>query len=281
MTGFGSARGKVGSTQLSVEVRAVNHRYLEINSRLPHRFASLEGEVAKQVRSFFDRGKFDLFAREQVQESDTQELVIARDCFRMLQQVRKDLKIKQEITISDLLAFREIYQARYGRDDLDKLSQPFLALVSQALKKLEQMRLREGGHLEKWFKQHLMKLNRLVDAIERQVKESIRQYQKRLRHKMKHLGTVESGRIDQETAIMSDRLDVTEELVRLRSHLKEFLRILQGPGVIGRKLDFLSQEMGREINTIGSKSQGVKLSHQVVEFKSDLEKIREQVQNIE
>lgn len=279
MTGFGSSRGRAGEVELFVEARSVNHRYLEVNCRFPHRFASWEGEVTKLVRQLFQRGKFDLFVREGAKEN--QEVALARESYRILAQIRKTLRLKQEISIGDLLDFREIYYSRYARDHLDKLKGPFLVLMRGSLKKLDQMRHREGGHLGKWFRSRLTHLHRLLNSIEREMKLTVAHHKQKAEQKMKALGVEGQERFVQEAGILSDKGDVTEEIVRLRSHMKEFLRVVQSAGTIGRKLDFLAQEMGREINTIGSKSQGVRLTHQVVDFKSELEKIREQVQNIE
>lgn len=277
MTGFGSARGQMDDSRLFVEVRSVNHRYLEVNQRFPHRLSSLEGDVSRQVRSRFARGKFDLFVKET--SRDHHEVVLAKESFALLQQIRKTLKIKQEISISDLLAFREIYGTRHSQDNLDQLKGPLLRLTLQALARLDQMRGREGVRLQRWFRQRLKHLERLLGRIESQVRGVLRHNQRRLESRRKDQAA--EGDLVQEMGAMTDRMDVTEEIVRLRSHLREFMRILNTGGPVGRKLDFLAQEIGREINTIGSKSQGVKLSHQVVDFKSELEKIREQVQNIE
>ncbi|HEX5036816.1 MAG TPA: YicC/YloC family endoribonuclease [bacterium] len=281
MTGFGVAQGKVGRFRLVVEARSVNHRFCEVSFRSPGRFAILEPEVVRHVRERFSRGKFELFLREESIDREQAEIALARRSFNVLKRIQKELKLPGAVTISDILTSREIFFSHSGHEDVTVLQKPLIDLVDRALQSLGVMRSREGERLQKWFDGRAKHLLRLLLVIEKEALKRGDNYRKKLEDKWKGVGTMEEGRVLQEAAMMAERADVTEEIVRLRSHLHEFEKFARAKEPIGRKFDFLAQEMGREINTIGSKSQGVKLAHQVIEFKSELERIREQIQNVE
>lgn len=281
MTGFGTARAKVGRSHLVIEARSVNHRFCEVNFRGPGRFAIFETEIMRRVRERFGRGKFDLFLREESFDREEAEIQLAKRAHEVLKRIQRELGIKGPISLSDLITCREIFFAHGHQEDVEPLRKPMMGLLDKALDGLRRMRETEGTRLRAWFLGRLRFLSKLLVRMESESRRRGGEYRQRLEAKWKSLGSIEEGRVLQESAIMAERADVTEEMVRLKSHLKEFERLLQVREPVGRKLDFLAQEMGREINTIGSKSQGVRISHQVIEFKSELEKIREQVQNVE
>jgi uncharacterized protein (TIGR00255 family) len=281
MTGFGVAQGKVGRFRLVVEARSVNHRFCEVSFRSPGRFAIFDPEVSRRVRERFARGKFELFLREESVDREEAEIGLAKRSYRVLKRLQKELGIGGAVSIADILTCREILFAHAGSEDIESLRKPLLNLLDRALDSLKSMRAREGVRLQKWFQGRAKHLIRLLQVIEKEALKRGDNYRKQLEQRYKGPGTMEEGRVLQEAAIMAERADVTEEIVRLRSHLHEFERFTRLGEPIGRKFDFLAQEMGREINTIGSKSQGVKLAHQVIDFKSELERIREQIQNVE
>jgi uncharacterized protein (TIGR00255 family) len=233
------------------------------------------------VRERFSRGKFELFLREESVDREQAEIELAKRAFRVLKRLQKELGIGGAVSISDILTCREILFAHAGSEDIESLRKPLLNLLDRALDGLKSMRSREGVRLQKWLQGRARHLIRLLQFIEKEALKRGDNYRRKLEERYKGPGTMEEGRVLQEAAIMAERADVTEEIVRLRSHLQEFERFTRLGEPIGRKFDFLAQEMGREINTIGSKSQGVKLAHQVIEFKSELERIREQIQNVE
>lgn len=269
MTGFGTARGKVGRSHVVIEARSVNHRFSEVSLRFPGRFAAFEPEVARRVRQLFSRGKFDLFLREESTDREGMEIALARKTHRLLLRIRKELSLKSEITLSDLLSFRGIlFSHRDSQDETGASRVSLLKLVGGALSGLRQMREREGKRLQHWFEGRLKRLQHLLTSIERESRRLRADRQRQLEQRFPE-------------EVSSERSDVTEEIVRLRSHLKEFRRFLHRREPMGRKFDFLAQEMGREINTIGSKALGVRLTRDVVEFKGELERIKEQIQNIE
>ncbi len=283
MTGFGIARGKVGSSDILIEARSVNHRFCEVNSRFPGRFASLEPEVTRRVRQRFARGKFDLFLREEIIERDREEIALAKKSHRVLKKIQKELGLKGEASLNDVLTFRGIFFSHTSHDEVEKMYPALIKLVEGALTGLVKMREREGSHLQKWFEGRAKALLTLLSAIEGNSLKIGKTYRQRLEKRIKNSGdgNIDKRRLIQESAVMAERADVMEEIVRLRSHMKEFSRFIREKEAVGRKIDFLAQEMGREINTIGAKSQGVRIAHQVIEFKSELERIKEQIQNVE
>lgn len=281
MTGFGIVRGKIGRSDVVVEARSVNHRYCEVNLRCPGRFAVLESEIGRRVRERFARGKFDLFLREESLDREDVEVVLARKAHRVLKKIRKELGLPGPVTVADILTCREIFFSQTPYEDTGSVRGPLLALFEKALEGLQVMRQREGARLKKWLENRIRHLKKLNASIERQSRKRGDEYRRRLEKRWKGIGTIEEQRLLQEAALMAERADVTEEIVRLKSHLKEFERFMHQNKPVGRKLDFLAQEMGRETNTIGSKSQGVRIAHQVIQFKSELERIREQIQNVE
>jgi len=281
MTGFGIARGKIGRSHIVVEARSVNHRYCEVNLRCPTRFAILEAELMRRIRERFSRGKFDLFIKEEGTDREAAEVELAKRTYRVLKRIHAELKLKGDITASDVVKSREIFFAHNAHEDSESMRKPILQLFEKAFDGLERMRASEGNSLHRWLQTRLQGLTRLLSSIEKAALKRSGEYRHRLESKWKATGLIEEQRVLQESAVMAERADVTEEVVRLRSHLKEFDRYAKQSQAMGRKFDFLAQEMGREINTIGSKSQGVRISHQVIEFKSELERIREQIQNVE
>lgn len=281
MTGFGVAQGKVGRFRLVVEARSVNHRFCEVSFRSHGRFAIFEPEVARRVRERFARGKFELFLREESVDREQTEIALAKRAHAVLKRIQKELGITGPISMADILKSREIFFAHSAQEDIETLRKPFGDLLDRALEGLKTMRGREGDRIGRWLDGRGKHMLRLLQVIEKEALKHGANYRKRLEDRWKGQSAMEEGRVLQEAAIMAERADVTEEIVRLRSHLHEFERFLKLKEPIGRKFDFLAQEMGREINTIGSKSQGVKLAHQVIEFKSELERVREQIQNVE
>lgn len=248
--------------------------------RFPGKYASLEGDIQRKIRELFSRGKFDLFLKEEVATRDNAELDQAKKAYQILKKIKSELGLSGQISLSDLLTYRQMTGGTSVREDIDTLRAPLLDLVSKALLQLKTMREREGLRLKKWFGVELKKLKSLIKYVESHSKQHGHDRRKKVAERLQRANMPEDRAI-QEAAIAAEKADVTEEIVRLQSHLKEFEKYLQEKSPVGRKFDFLIQEMGREINTIGSKSFGVQISHRVIEFKSELEKVREQIQNVE
>ncbi len=280
MTGFGIARGTAGRSHVFIETRSVNHRFIEVSLRFPGKYSSLEGDIQRKIRELFSRGKFDLFLKEEMASRDDAELDQSRKAFHVLKKIKQELQLSGEITLSDLLTYRTLTGVSSSREDIETLRGPLLNLVGEALQHLRKMREREGLRLKKWLQSELKKLKSLLKYVQTHSKQHGHDRHRKVVERLQRANMPEDRAI-QEAAIAVEKADVTEEIVRLQSHLKEFEKYLQDKNPVGRKFDFLIQEMGREINTIGSKSFGVEISHRVIEFKSELEKVREQIQNVE
>ncbi|MDO8644341.1 MAG: YicC/YloC family endoribonuclease [bacterium] len=283
MTGFGVQKGKSGPSVFYVEAKSVNHRYLELNLRCPPAYLLLEKNIVEEARRYFSRGRIDLFIREE--SSQKQNLLdpeASRQAVAFLRRLKKELGLKGEVTLDHLLACRDLIGRR--RDvPTEEIKKDFLKTVSLTFQELQKMRRREGSTLLVWFQKTIRDLEKGLEKIRKESIQANQLYRKRLEQKTKTLRGMENYRekIAAETALFTDKTDVTEEITRLKSHLSQFLGLIGAPEPAGRKLEFLCQEMLREINTIGSKVQSVFLTKQVVLFKSELDKIREQVQNVE
>jgi len=272
MTGHGSSRGRVGRSALKVEVRSVNHRFCETNIRLPGRLSILENEVAQRIRKKFVRGKFDLFLKEESVDQTQAELELARRSYRVLSRIRRAVGIEEPIGLQDLILFRSTASSGVSQEDPSAMRGGVLKLVDLALGHLGLMRAKEGRHLQKWFEKKLARLKSLLNRIEVEVGRIQKRQKKENASRLKEA---------EMASLPVPRGDVTEEIVRLKSHLDQFAGSLSQGEAIGRRVDFLVQEMVREINTLGSKVLGVRAVHLVVDFKAELEKVREQIQNVE
>lgn len=270
MTGYGSYRARAGRTRLTVEARSVNHRFCETSIRMPGRLSLLEQELATLVRRRFSRGKFDLFVKEESADRDEVEIRTARASYRLLRRIQKSLGLNGKVGLQEIVAFRGLVgPASREFESFNVLKTGLIKATDRALENLEKMRGREGTALHRWFQGRLCRLDRLVRFLER---EAVSRQGQKIRR---------AGLLVEPSTDPIHRSDVTEELVRLKSHLRQFHKALAAREAVGKKLDFLAQEMVREINTLGSKVDGVRAIHHVIRFKTELEKIREQIQNVE
>jgi uncharacterized protein (TIGR00255 family) len=292
MTGYGRARFEADGAAFEVEVRSVNHRHLDVRVRLPHGLTAFEADVRRAVSERLDRGKVDVSVHAapgvDTSESVALDLGAALQYLRAAQTLREQHGVPGELDVRALLGFPGV--ARVVERELAEASvrAALRAGVGASLDALAEMRDAEGAALERELRGRLDAIDALVAAIEGRAGEVQVAVRDRLRKRAQQLreetGILDEARLHQEVVWAADRLDVTEETVRLRSHTAQFRSVLEaaGPGQpAGRRLDFLLQEMGREANTIGSKGSDAPIAHQVVELKTELERLREQVQNVE
>jgi uncharacterized protein (TIGR00255 family) len=288
MTGYG--RGEVARRGITVaiELRSVNSRFLEVTTRLPRSLSLRENEVKEIVRKKISRGKVNLLATVDREKNGQLPLAInaraAREYYKLLNQLRKTVKLKETVKLEHLLRFSEVLEqpALDGADE-DEWEVTQQAL-NAALDDLATMRRNEGEELKKDFHTRIAAIEQTLSRIEALSNEQIPAERTRLRERIQKIleaETIDEGRLEMELALLADRLDVTEECVRFNSHNKFFIQALDDSEPSGRKLNFLMQEMNREANTIGSKSNSSEIAHMVVSVKEELEKIREQLQNIE
>jgi len=289
MTGFGQSEKQSGRYSFRVEVRSVNNRFIDINARLPKFLNQLELKVKKLVKSKCSRGSFDLTISLETADGSSNasevrpNLALAEQYLNAFKEIKKGLKLDGEIEIGSLLSLRDIIKTEAPEFDASQEKMIF-AVVEDALAELVKMREAEGQSLEIDILGHIDEIGRLTEFIESRAPTVIKESHDRLREKIKALGEgfdLDETRLAQEAAILADRSDFSEEVVRLESHLRQFKTIAQTGDPIGRKLEFITQEINREINTIGSKSADYQVSQAVIEVKSRTEKIREQIQNIE
>ena len=288
MTGFGRGEYQGEGFSLQVEAKSLNHRFMEIVLRLPRRYQILEERIRREIQVRFNRGRFEIQARLIGTPSGTALLFVDRDLaaryLRILRELKAEFGLSGEVTVGDLLRLKEIFVLAEAPPEIETLWQEFEPALTQALEALSEMRSQEGIYLREAIYQHLKSLGGLLSSIEglkeKHLKEAYRRLEERLAKLLRDQG-LDPLRLHQEAAVLADRLDFTEELDRLKSHREHFVKIMEGLGPHGRKLDFLCQEMFREINTLANKAASAEISHLAVEVKAVIEKIREQVQNIE
>jgi len=271
-----------------VESRSVNHRYSDINIKLPKRLNLFENRMKEIIRSQVSRGRIDVTLRldnageEKVQL--TVDLDLAEQYTRALRDLKERLQLKDEITLSLLTGAKDVIVAREELGDIEPYWQEILPVLKQALKNMDDMKRLEGESLTEDLQQRLKYIAEQLQMIKQQFPLRLRAFlarlQDRLRALLEGLET-DPSRFQQEVALLAERTDITEEIVRAESHLGQFRGLLEGKDPVGRKMDFLLQEIHREVNTVSAKANDAEISQRVVEIKSELEKIREQVQNVE
>ncbi|MEE8494002.1 MAG: YicC/YloC family endoribonuclease [Nitrospirales bacterium] len=288
MTGYGRRQGTWRDGTVTVELRGVNHRYCEIVCRLPKSLGSAEDLFKRTCQKLIRRGRVDLSVSVQAHRDGTKNLSLdrslAKQYHRALRDLQRELKLPGRVDVAMLAAVRDLVVVTDQPSSFDQgLQRVVLRLLGGALSDLDGMRRREGQALSRDIKQRLGVIDAAKAAIARRTPMVVQDYGARLRARVQQLlggEKVEGARLSQELVFFADRCDVTEELTRLGSHVEQFNLAFKGREPAGRTLDFLLQEMGREINTIGSKANDAQISMQVVKIKAELEKIREQVQNI-
>ncbi|MFQ5671722.1 MAG: YicC/YloC family endoribonuclease [Nitrospinales bacterium] len=289
MTGYGRFETRNGTYSCMVEIRSVNNRHMEIKVKLPKYLSQLEVPLKKLVKSKCRRGTLDIFISLEKEDGagGDQEikpnLQLASQYFQALTQIKDTLGLRGEIDINSVLSLRDLI--KFEPPQLDSSQEKMiLNTAEEALHALGQMRQEEGKNLESAISKDLQEIAGIADSIQARQPNVIREYRDRLKEKIGILSdglSIDDARLAQETAIMADRCDVTEELNRIKSHLQQFNNLIRQDGPLGRKLEFITQEINREVNTIGSKTCDYQVSQSVIELKSALEKIREQILNIE
>ena len=288
MTGYGRVETTGQGRNIVVEVKSVNHRFLEISLRMPQALFPLEMEFKKKIGEKVKRGRIEIFIRLEAQSANAPEAIlnleIARNYFAALQRLKDEFGLQEEIGLKTLVGFRDIFsQPAEAAINPDVLKQTATAL-EDALDMLVKMRQEEGAAIYQDMQQRLDSIRGILETINARAPQVILEYQRRLAERIKELTAgyaLEDSRLAQEAAILAEKSDITEEIVRMHSHIGQFVNLLQSVEAEGKKIDFLLQEMNREINTIGSKSNDAEIARQVIEAKSELSRLREQAQNIE
>ncbi len=289
MTGFGRAEVSRNGINISAEVRSVNSRYLDVTLRLPRSISQREKELKDIVRTFLNRGSLNITVKIAYDSNGAIPLKVntaaAKSYFKLLNEIRKSVKIREQVKLEHLLTFSEVLEPVEEEETDEREWEQVQETVRQALENLNAMRSQEGSELAKDLEKRIHSMEETLNEVEKLSKERIPEERKNLYERIAQLVedkfVLDQNRLELEIALMVDKLDITEECVRYRSHNKFFLEALNKNEAAGRKLNFLVQEMNREANTIGSKSNDAAIAHMIIGLKEELEKIREQLQNIE
>lgn len=288
MTGYGKSESVTNAGKLTIEIRSVNHRYGEILVKLPRQFMSLESEIKKRVSNRFKRGKIDIFINfEQpsgVATSPQVNLAMAKAYHEAFLALNHHLGIYEPVPASIIIAQKDVLISQEMAPDMDGISETLFMTLSAAMDSFGEMRGAEGEALYAEIAGRITSIRDAVETVAVRTPAAVAANVDRLKERIARLLgdlQVDEMRLAQEVALIADRMEITEELVRLRSHFKQFDSLLKLEEPVGRKLDFLLQEMNREVNTIGSKANDAEIAAIVVELKSEMEKIREQIQNVE
>lgn len=288
MTGFGSAKGKAAGLQLNIEIRSVNNKYLDTNIKLPRTLLFAEEEIKTMVQSHTSRGKIDVFVSVDSAESAPEQIrvnhLLADSYHKAILKIGSFLEVPCEITALDIARLPDVLISDKPELDQELFLEELRQILGNALNDYNSMREREGLKLKEDILAKADNIEKLVSEISELSPDTIRAYKERLENKIREVlsdTAMPDDRIVAEVALFSDRIATDEEIVRLKSHLSQFRHLTALGSPIGRKLDFLIQEFNREANTIGSKCQNSSIAYLVVDLKSEIEKIREQIQNIE
>lgn len=288
MTGYGHSEGYDAGALFRVDIRSVNHRFQEIMVRMPRELVQLEELVKKEVQSTFTRGRLDvLVAIEPDETTDRQAKIdwkFAEQVMQLVHESKERFGLSGEMSVSDFVLIPDMLAVQEIEANVEAWRQPLLRVVREACAALLEMRILEGQELAKDLMERVENVREHVAKIRSHAPKVIESYRERLSERVRDFlrgVEVDEGRLLTEVALYAEKSNIDEELIRLDSHCKQFRHILSFDEPSGRKLDFLVQEMNREINTVGSKANDLAISQAVVEVKSELEKIREQVQNVE
>lgn len=288
MTGYGRAVQTVSGREYSVEIRSVNNRYLDCSVKLPRSLSFAEDALKQAVKASVSRGKVDVFVSMRSENGLDATVTLNRGMvqgyLQAMQEMVRDFQVRDDISVSLLSRMSDVFTVEKPEVDEQQLLQDLLGVTAEALRGYDAMRTAEGAALEQDLRNRGATIEELVSQVEQGSAQTVADYRARLESRLREVlasTTIDESRILTEAAIFADKVAVDEETVRLSSHLQQMYGMLSTGGAVGRKMDFLLQEMNREANTIGSKCSDVRLARIVVEIKAELEKIREQNQNIE
>lgn len=288
MTGYGRAVETVAGREITVEIRSVNNRYLDCTVKLPRLFSFAEDALKQKVKEYVTRGKVDVYVSVGASQTGDVSISLNRPVLEgylaAMRMIAADYDVRDDISVNSLSRLPDVFTVEKSEEDEDALKADLVAVAEKALEAYNAMRQTEGIALENDLKAKAQNILSLVAKVEQRSPITVAEYRERLEAKMREVlesTSIDEARILTEAAIFADKVAVDEETVRLRSHLQQLDTMLSSSEPIGRKLDFLMQEMNREANTIGSKGNDIEQARTVVEIKAELEKIREQMQNIE
>ena len=288
MTGFGKGEGETSLGKIFVESRSVNHRYCDINIKLPKRLGPFESRIKEIIRSHCSRGRIDVSLKLDTAGEGRIQLDIdyhlADQYFQALRSLKEKFQLQGEVTLDMLTGAKDLIMVKEESVDIEPYWQEIYPILKRALHEMDAMKRSEGESLAKDLQQRIERISQQLGEIKQKFPPRFEAYRNRLRDRLQSLLggiDVDPCRFQQEVAFLAERTDITEEVVRAESHLSQLAILFGEDDPVGRKMDFLLQEIHREVNTVSAKINDAEISQKVVEIKSELEKIREQVQNIE
>ena len=288
MTGYGRCEHIDENRKIVIDIRSVNHRYCDITVKVPRAYGYLEDKIKEFMSGEISRGKVEIFVYIENYTNDdkviTLDRVLSENYYNVLKELKETYNLKNDIGLTDLARFSDIFITRQQEEDKDKVWELVSSCLKIAVEDFVAMRLREGERLRENLAARATAIQGLIAEVEMRTPQLVAEYSQKLKDRMTELlgnFQIDESRLLTEVGIMADRVCIDEELVRLKSHFIELDKILALSEPVGRKLDFLVQEINRETNTIGSKANDFGIAKHVVEIKSEIEKMREQIQNIE
>ncbi|QQK07766.1 YicC/YloC family endoribonuclease [Miniphocaeibacter halophilus] len=289
MTGFGRSDGENDDFTISIEIKTVNHKYLDIQIKSPYYFNYLEEDIKKTVKKYLNRGRIEIFIKSTRKIGNAAKIdvdyLLAKSINEALNNLKNELQINEEVGLNNILKYDGVINLQYEEPNEDSTKKLVIGLMEEALVELKNMRKVEGENLSKIIETQLLEISKLISEIEIESPKLTEKYREDLLEKLNDIfsetESLDMDRISLEIALYADKSDITEEIVRLRSHIDQFTNTMKENSSIGRKLDFIIQEMNREVNTISSKSNDKIITEKSIELKTLIEKIREQIQNIE
>jgi len=287
MTGYGSAQGRAGDAQITVEIRSVNHRSLDVKVSVPREYARGESEIRRLVTAALDRGRIEIYVTRNAVTS-ARSVSLQRDVaaayVRGWRELKREFRLEGEVELALLQGRADLFQARADTGDVHAEIETTKRLLLRALEAHARERAREGKHLEQDMRARVKLLRAITARLHVRARLVTPRLRERLEARMTELlgkSGVDMARLAQEAALLAERCDITEELVRLESHLQTLAGLVSDKAPVGKRIDFLLQEVHRELNTIGSKANDLETTRAVLDGKAEVEKLREQVQNVE
>ena len=288
MTGYGSGKAEAGTKTFTVEIKSVNSRYSDFSIKMPRIYTFMEDAIRKTASARINRGKVDIYVNVETNGEDDSVVkvntALAREYLAGLKTLSEELAVSTNVTAETFLRIPDVFTVDKADVDEEIISRAIISALSEALDGFDAMRIAEGEKLVCDLKEHPRFIANATAEVEKRSPEIVTEYRQRIEERMRDIlgsATYDETRLLTEVAIFSDKVNVNEETVRLRSHVDQFTKMLDEGGSVGRKIDFLIQEMNREINTIGSKSNDLDIARIVIDVKAEIEKLREQIQNVE
>ncbi len=287
MTGFGRSRYEKDGRTYTVEIKSVNHKYTDVSVKLPRFFSSIEDKIRKEILNSISRGKVDVFITFENYSSEGTNIRVnrelAKEYIKEFKLLAEETGVDYHLSVTDISKLPEILKIEDMQDE-DKILTELMQAVNQALEKFVEMRAEEGKKLISDIEKRIYYVREKIEEIKTFSSTLVEEYMQKLELRVKELmktNVVDEARLAQEIVIFSDKSSVEEELTRLESHISQILKLIKESSPIGKKMDFLIQEMNREVNTIGSKANSLEITNRVIDIKTEIENIREQIQNIE